>query len=124
MQALGEVRRGSDLVRVFILPEWSLSFVHLHADQERILGELHCGDELQASLCLCSAFQTSFHKRRVHCDVAGYYHSHPAILTSISYCPVELSRRANRISASLHSWHHHKEIPKNGGVTPVHIKPC
>lgn len=32
-------------------------------------------------------------------------------------------QRANRTSANLHSWHY-KEISKNGGVTPVYIKPC
>lgn len=127
MWARGEAGETLELVReskwAFILPEWGFSLVHLHADQERVLWELHCGDELQPSLCLRSAFQTSFHKRGIHCDVAGYHHSHPAILTNISYCLIELSRRTNRTSANLHSWHH-KEILKNGGFTSMHIKSC
>lgn len=125
MQALGGLGKAGDSARIHS-PERSLSPVHLHADQEWILRELHRGDELQARLCLCPALQASFHKRRVHCDVARYDHCHPGGFEKHLLLSHSLSR-ANRTfppKSPLMAPVDWEETLNNGEVTSIRIKFC
>lgn len=61
-----------------LVPEGEGGLVHLHADEEGVLGELHSGDEVQRCLHIEAHLNPSAQKLSVHRHVTHNHQSTPA----------------------------------------------
>ncbi len=60
------------------IPEGESGFVHLHADEEGVLRELHGGHEVQGGLCLITYFHSSAYEVCIHCHITDDDQRSPA----------------------------------------------